>query len=377
MQKNLENYLINMTNKKYCLFVSRGATALYLIFKSIIYLRSKEVKIKKNVTKKIIIPATLCHSPANVAIISGLIPVFCDVNLNNYTLCPIDLKKKLISNEGVIAVLVSGTFGYLPKMKEIDEICKEHGVYLIDDSAQSFGVIVENKAMGSWGEVGIFSFGHTKTIDAGGGAALLTNNFELFNFCNSLYNSLDFKNAATEKLQNSYSSIYYEIEKKTKEDLNFNKLFWNFPEIFENIYCYKLSENNFLIKKILNDLNNLDNIINQRRSNFSIYFEQLKNVKQLFLPINENKIVPWRFTFRVIDSKRDQLVEKLRSKKIHVSTWYPSLEVRYKNEYPLYDIKCPNSRTLTNQIVNLWVDPNIVDLNTINLTCNLIEEILT
>jgi dTDP-4-amino-4,6-dideoxygalactose transaminase len=376
MQNSLESYLIHLTKKKYCFFLSRGATALYLIFKALIHLAPKKKSNSKYIYNKIIIPATLCHSPANVAMISGLKPIFCDVNLNNYTICPIDLRKKLESNEGVIAVLVAGTFGHLPNMKEIENICEEFGAYLIDDSAQSIGSLVENRFMGSWGDVGIYSFGHTKTIDVGGGAVLLTDNIEIYKFCKQLYTTLPYKNSQIVDLQKDYSLLYYEIENRTKIDEIYNKLFWNFSEIFAKIYCYRVNDYNEIQKKVLNQLDNLDEIIHLRQENWNFYKKRLERIDVINLPENNSTFVPWRFTFRISSSKRNSLVEFLRSENINASTWYPSLENRYQNNYPFDEIKCPNSNRLTDEIVNLWVDPRIVDFQIINLTCNQIENFL-
>ena len=57
MQKDLELYLTKLTNRKYCLFLSRGATALYLIFKALIFFGPIKKNRTKNIYNKIIIPA--------------------------------------------------------------------------------------------------------------------------------------------------------------------------------------------------------------------------------------------------------------------------------------------------------------------------------
>lgn len=368
---DLENILKNLTNRKYCLFLSRGATALFLTYKALAYLNRDKKRLKK-----IIIPSTLCHSPANVAISAGLTPIFCDVTLDNYTLCPIDLKKKLEDNEGVIAVLVASTFGHIPKMKQIYKICQEFDVKLIDDSAQSIGANFDNISMGKWGEVGILSFGHTKTIDVGGGAALLTDNFDLYNYCKNLYKTLKYKDAKILNLQNQYSSIYYEIEKKISIDSNFNKLFWIFPEIFRDIYCFKLKNHEEYSNKIISKLSNLQMILSKRKDNWKHYNTRLIENTKFKIPAFQENFSPWRFTFRVQKKFRNYLVDELRKKNFNVSTWYPTLELRYKNNYSFDEVKCPNSYKLTDELINLWIDPSIINSKIIDSTCDCINHII-
>ena len=52
-------------------------------------------------------------------------------------------------------------------------------MYLIEDSAQSLGSYKDNKHLGTWGDIGIFSFSPPKIISTGNGGVVITNNDEL------------------------------------------------------------------------------------------------------------------------------------------------------------------------------------------------------
>jgi dTDP-4-amino-4,6-dideoxygalactose transaminase len=74
------------------------------------------------------------------------------------------------------AVIVSHLHGQLQPMSWLAGWCQSRGLLLIEDACQAMGAKVENRAAGAWGDAGIISFGGGKTISAGRGGALLTNN---------------------------------------------------------------------------------------------------------------------------------------------------------------------------------------------------------
>ena len=61
-------------------------------------------------------------------------------------------------------------------MSKIKDLCQEKNIYLIEDVAQSLGCAFENRLLGAWGDVAIYSFGQSKPITALGGGALTTTN---------------------------------------------------------------------------------------------------------------------------------------------------------------------------------------------------------
>ena len=69
-------------------------------------------------------------------------------------------------------------YGNPGKIDEILEICKKHGVPLVEDSAESLGSTYKNKQTGTFGEYGIYSFNGNKIITTSGGGMLVSNNKE-------------------------------------------------------------------------------------------------------------------------------------------------------------------------------------------------------
>jgi dTDP-4-amino-4,6-dideoxygalactose transaminase len=77
------------------------------------------------------------------------------------------------------AVLVSHLHGGLVAMREVMELCRAKGVAVIEDAAQAIGATVQGRLAGTWGDVGVFSFGGSKLLSAGRGGALVTSRADL------------------------------------------------------------------------------------------------------------------------------------------------------------------------------------------------------
>ena len=78
------------------------------------------------------------------------------------------------------AVIVSHLHGCLVDMPKLCEIALQAGVAVIEDACQCPGAVVQGRRAGSWGDVGVLSFGGSKLLTAGRGGAILTNDARAF-----------------------------------------------------------------------------------------------------------------------------------------------------------------------------------------------------
>lgn len=101
----------------------------------------------------------------------GALPVLVDVDPDNMTLDPAGLAAAFSSR--VKAVIVSHLHGGLANMPAIVDACAGR-VPIVEDAAQSPGATVAGRPAGTWGDVGIWSFGGSKLLSAGRGGALFT-----------------------------------------------------------------------------------------------------------------------------------------------------------------------------------------------------------
>jgi dTDP-4-amino-4,6-dideoxygalactose transaminase len=105
------------------------------------------------------------------------IPVICEAD-DTLTMDPDDLERKINSNtRAVICVHMRGAPCDLDR---ITAICGKHKLKLIEDCAQACGGSFKGKKLGTFGEVGCFSFQYHKIITAGEGGMCLTNNARLY-----------------------------------------------------------------------------------------------------------------------------------------------------------------------------------------------------
>ncbi|EAH8201671.1 UDP-N-acetylbacillosamine transaminase [Campylobacter lari] len=115
---------------------------------------------------------------ASVAPISYMnaTPVFIDCD-ETYNL-DVNLLKKAIkeSPKKPKALILTHLYGNASKMDEIVQICKENEIYLIEDAAEALGSFYKNKALGTFGDFGVYSFNGNKIITTGGGGMLVSEN---------------------------------------------------------------------------------------------------------------------------------------------------------------------------------------------------------
>lgn len=114
---------------------------------------------------------------ANPIIYENAIPVFIDSDYETWNMSPVALEKAF-EKYTPKAVLVVHLYGLSADMDKIVEICKKHNVVLIEDAAESLGVLYKGKHTGTFGDYGIFSFNGNKIITTSGGGMLVSDNEE-------------------------------------------------------------------------------------------------------------------------------------------------------------------------------------------------------
>ncbi len=106
-------------------------------------------------------------------------PVFIDSDRESWNMSVTALKQAFDDsrkrNKLPKALIVANLYGQSVDMEPILELCNEHGVPVIEDAAESLGATYKDKASGSWGKYGIFSFNGNKIITTSGGGALISN----------------------------------------------------------------------------------------------------------------------------------------------------------------------------------------------------------
>ena len=87
---------------------------------------------------------------------TGNIPVFCDINPDNYTI-DADKIESLITDK-TCAILPVHVYGNVCDVEKIEEIAKKYNLKVIYDAAHAFGVKYKGKSIASYGDMSMFSF---------------------------------------------------------------------------------------------------------------------------------------------------------------------------------------------------------------------------
>jgi perosamine synthetase len=124
----------------------------------------------------IVSPYTMSAS-ALAPIIYGAVPIFADIDYDNFGLDPKSIEQRITRRTK--AILVVHIFGNPAKMDEIMKIAKKHDLFVIEDCAQAPFATYKGKKVGTMGDIGIFSLNYHKHIHTGEGGMIITNNDEL------------------------------------------------------------------------------------------------------------------------------------------------------------------------------------------------------
>jgi dTDP-4-amino-4,6-dideoxygalactose transaminase len=108
----------------------------------------------------------------------GARPVLVDIAADNWNLDPRQLTKAI--GPVTRAIIVSHLHGGIVPIAEIMALAWEKNLAVIEDAAQQPGAEVEGRKVGSWGDVGIWSFGGSKLLSAGRGGALFTARADIY-----------------------------------------------------------------------------------------------------------------------------------------------------------------------------------------------------
>lgn len=154
---------------KYSIAVANGTLALELALMAIGIGPGDEV----------IVPPRSFIATVSSVIRCGATPVFADIDSSNGNIHPKSIRENISSKTK--AIIVVHLSGYPCEMDEILETAKLNSLFVIEDCAQAHGAKYKEKFVGSFGDIGCFSFCQDKIISTGGeGGMVTTNNKKLW-----------------------------------------------------------------------------------------------------------------------------------------------------------------------------------------------------
>ena len=269
-----EEEFASYCGSKYCVGLASGLDALWLAFRVLGIGEGDEVIVQGN---------TYIASVMGITI-NNATPVFVEPD-EYYGLDADKIEEKI--TDRTKAVLAVHLYGHPCNMEKISEICRKHGLFLVEDCAQSHGAYFKDKMTGTFGDIGCFSFYPSKNLGAfGDGGAIVTDSEKI---------------ADDMKMYRNYGSKkrYYNDVVGANSRLD---------EIQAALLSVRL--------KHLNELNE------ERKNLAERYLNGIRNGK-IILPLSRDNKSPVWHQFVVRCNERDALIEYLKKKEIGTIIHYP------------------------------------------------------
>jgi CDP-6-deoxy-D-xylo-4-hexulose-3-dehydrase len=249
-----ENSWGNWLGTKYNLMVNSGASANELTMLALNYIHGEG---------EVILPPLTWISDISSVIFSGFKPVFCDINLKNFSFDLDKLKEAITPNTK--AIFLTHVLGINGLTDEIINLCNERNILLIEDVCESHGATFKNKKVGSFGFASNFSFyfaHHMSTIEGG---MICTNDDRFYQICRALRSHGMMREMTDEKLKEEIIS--------ENPDLNKDFIF------IRPSHNFRSTELNAVIG--LSQLKKLDSNNVSRIQNFKYFMDNLDGSKYL------------------------------------------------------------------------------------------------
>jgi dTDP-4-amino-4,6-dideoxygalactose transaminase len=165
--ESLESEFAALTGSPFALAVGSGTGALHVALSAL----------RVGPGQEVIIPAYLWVAIASAVVNRGAIPVVADID-DTFCLDPNKVESYISkSTTGIVLVHMSGAPG---DAKAIREITRKRGLFLLEDCAQCAVGAIDGQKVGTFGDMGIFSFQMNKNMTAGEGGCVVTNSAELY-----------------------------------------------------------------------------------------------------------------------------------------------------------------------------------------------------
>lgn len=150
----------------HCLTISSGRAALVLIFRTLANLRGEPQR------NEIIVPGYTCYSVAAAAVLAGLRLRIVDIDP-----ATLSYDRALLDNldtSRALAIVSANLYGLPNELEHIENFARTHGIFMVDDAAQAMHAHCNGRAVGTFGDVGIYSFDKGKNITSLQGGAIVT-----------------------------------------------------------------------------------------------------------------------------------------------------------------------------------------------------------
>lgn len=329
----LEEKLCEVTGAKYAVAVSNGTAALHIAAMAANFGPGDEV----------IVSSITFAASSNCVLYCGATPVFADINPETYNIDPESIKKLITpKTKGIVAVDFTGQ---AVEMDEIRAIAKEHNLIVIEDAAHAIGTKYKGSPVGSNADMTCFSFHPVKTVTAGEGGAVTTNDEALY-----------------KRLLRLRS---HGITRNQDEMVHPTDAAW-YNEQVELGYNYRMTD--FQAALLSSQLKKLPGFSARRKEIVEIYNKAFADMPEIFvqkeIPESDTTrhLYILRLNLETLNCDRRQFFDALYAENTCPQVHY--LPVYWHSHYEKLGYKkglCPNAEKLYNEIMSIPLYPGMTD----------------
>lgn len=307
--REFESMIADYTGAKYCSVVSNGTVSLSIAL----------MACGVGVGDEVIVPDYTMVATPNAAELIGAKAVFADISKDN--LCMDYHSMTAAVTEKTKAVMLVSINGRYPEnMEQYVSFCEQKGIHLIEDAAQSLGSRIGEKHLGTFGEIGSFSFSAPKIITTGQGGALITDDEELY--------------------------------KKIKMIRDFGRMSGGSDHYLVKGWNFKFTDIQAVIG--IEQMKKLSARIIKKKEMAQLYHDMLSDIKGVdLISTNIENTAPWFFD--MLCDERENLMEYLKDNGIGTRPFYPALHA--EPAYGYCDQSFPNAEEVAQK--GLWLPSTI------------------
>ena len=315
-EKEISKYVV----AKYSVVVTSCTAGLHLA----------SIVSKMNKGKVLLTSPNTFVATANSALFCGAETIFADIDSSTINISTDSIEKVILENK--VHAIAPVHFGGLPcNMKKIKEIADKVGAIIYEDAAHAFGSsFPDGSKVGSckYSDMTVFSFHPVKSIAAGEGGAITTNDKKIYEKLMRLRNHGLEKNQKNFQLKNNSFT----------NDLNSP---WYY-EMQELGYNYRITDIQCALG--LSQLKKIDKFIKRRRElakKYDLAFENLKNcepIQKNMRDFSSNHLYVLKINFKKLSKTKESLMEEFKSAEIITQVHYipvishPYFQIKnYKN----------------------------------------------
>ncbi len=319
--KAFEAQMAKRLHKDKFVLVDSGSNGLYMALTLLELPKGSEV----------IVPSFTWVSCAQVIMLAGCVPVFCDVGLESQNVTAETIKPHITKNTSAIMIV---HYAGLPV--DLDPII-ELGYPVIEDACHAVDSLYKGKPCGTIGDAGVYSFDAVKNLSIGEGGGVVTKD--------------------PKKIERADILRYCGIGKSGFEASTHGKDRWWEYNIVEPFI--KMNPSDIAAGIGLAQIGKLDDLQAYRKKIWDIYQEAFRPVDWIETPLDADEAQGDKhsyFTYFIRVPKRDEMAKKLFDEGIYTTLRYHPLHLN-----PLYKstAKLPNSEILNETGLNIPLHPSL------------------